>query len=523
MWGQRQITFLHRICVLLCAALTLLVVLGGSIVVITERIRFYEEATILSTSAAFLHGQLLYVPADASAEYSLLYGPITFFAYLPPLMTGAQRLQTYEVWSLLALALTLVLVFLTFRTRFSLSVSFGSTALVAAIVSRMTANVWAIKADVWILMFSALGIFVACQLRPRVAAIIISLCGALLVDLKITLFLIALLPCLLLGQRERTSRLPAILSAIAIPLFALLPFALPHVSLRSYAALLIEYRGRSTSTAMIHINAIITLLILLPTLTLVWAAWKTQREATQTYLRFRFLYILLLLAACVVAVVSGAKVGGGPWHCIVLVLPCLPLNADLWRIASSAGKRAFFFATTRSAPILAVCAALFITAWTSLAAGIKERLHDPPGDTPVSMRDVEDDLIAISRQYPHTVLQMGYSDRAHYNLTFVRSILQIRGNPLIIDGNARNEADLIHRSISPAILSAVAECKVQLWIIPKGGAPFSMASPYYLDPAADRSQMSPDLYSETFRKTFLAHNRRVPEVSRYFDLWKCEP
>ena len=116
---------------------------------------------------------------------------------------------------------------------------------------------------------------------------------------------------------------------------------------------------------------------------------------------------------------------------------------------------------------------------------------------------------------------MGYSDRTHYNLTFTRPLLQIRGNPLLLDANARNEADLVHKPLSPALLAALAQCKVQVWIIPKGGDPFSMLSPYYLDPLVNHKGMNPDLYPESFRKVFQTHYVQISDPSRYFNLWVC--
>ena len=75
-----------------CWLLVGLLLVGGLAPVVTERMQFYEEATIVSTTAAFWHGQPIYVAPQAAAEYSLLYGPVTYLAYLPALWGGAQGL-----------------------------------------------------------------------------------------------------------------------------------------------------------------------------------------------------------------------------------------------------------------------------------------------------------------------------------------------------------------------------------------------------------------------------------------------
>ncbi len=496
------------------ALLVLLVVLCGLVVVHTERVRFYEESTILATTAAFHHGQPLYTAAGAAAEYSLLYGPVTFFAYLPPMLVGAERLAAFEAWSLLALAGTFCFVFLTIRTLAGTTFAFLSTALAAAIVARVTGNVWAIKADVWILFFAALGLLAAVRFRPWVSMAFVAVAGAALLDLKPTLLLVALLPMVLLARRART---PALAAALVMPLLALLPFASSGVSLPGYAALLRDYSTRPTALAMLRLNVVLTLLILLPTLALLWACRKTPDLTApgSSVLGQEGVYLGLLALAALVATVTGAKIGGGPWHCAVLILPCLALNAVLWRRLPHETSPALL------APFAAVVSALCLAALPALAAGVRERLHDPPGDTTVSIPAVEADLMTLMARHPGVTMQMGYSDRAHYNLTYVRPILQMRGNPLLLDGNARNEADLLHRPVAPALLDSLAHCTVRLWLIPRGGVPFSMESPYFLDPTVDRSRMQPALYPDDFRRVFLTHYHPTAEPDPYFTLWAC--
>lgn len=520
LWTQRRWALLRQATRFVCAGVICLTVVCGLVTVVTERVRFYEESTVLSTVAAFHHGQPLYLSAQAPMEYSLLYGPVTYFAYLPPMLAGAERLQAYEAWSILALALLFGLNLLALGRRYGTTVALVFCSLMAAIFARVTGNIWAIKADVWILFFSSMGLYAALRLRPWMAALLVAVSGAALVDLKLTLLLIALLPCVLLAEK-RSGRLPAGISCLLLASVTLLPFLLPGVSLRNYLQLLLEYSGRSTSWPMLRINTEMTTLILLPSVTLLWAAFRADGPATRKWLIAHRGFLVLFLFASVVATLTGAKDGGGPWHCVVLAVFCLFVNAELWSIATRCGVLAFLLTPTSSAPFLAVGGALLLTFPLALAAGVRERLRDSPGDTPVSMRAVENDLLDISKRYPNRTLQMGYSDRAHYNLTFTRPILQIRGNPLLLDANARNEADLVHKPLSPALLEALAQCKIQVWIIPKGGVPFSMLSPYYLDPLVNHKGMSPDLYPEVFRKVFQAHYVRINDPSRYFNLWAC--
>lgn len=522
LWAKLRLAQLRLMWRILCGIFVLLVVGCGLVAVVTERIRFFEEATVLSTVAAFWHGQALYPSTQAPVEYGLLYGPVTYFMYLPPMMGGALRLWGYEAWALGALGGTFLLLFLALRRKFGVSVALGSAALLAANVARFTGNEWAIKADVWILLFSALSFWASSRLQSWTAACVIAVAGAMLVDLKATLLLIALLPFVLLWQRERSARVPVVVFALLLPLLALLPFSLPGVSLSNYVRLLLEYKSHATSARVLAINTQMTLIIFLPTFTLLWAAMSVAPRTACSWIRERSAYLVILIVACVVATVTGAKEGGGPWHCVVLVIPSLFVDAELWRLAAPTELPSLFQNPRRFAPILGVSLALFVTGLKLLAGGVKERLYDQPGDTPVSMRDVENDLLAISQRYPGETIQMGYSDRAHFNLTNVRPILYVRGNPLFVDPQARNEADVIGKPISPEVLNALARCKIQLWVIPKGAEPFSMESMYWLDPTVDRKGMEAALYPANFRQTFFEHYREIQQTSRYFNVWACQ-
>jgi len=290
----------------------------------------------------------------------------------------------------------------------------------AIFIPRHAAVEWAIKAEPWLLLLSALGLWAACRLPRWRAACVIAIAGAMLVDMKATILLVALLPCVLLWQRERSARVPAAVCAfILIPLLAILPFALPGVSIGNYLQILLGYQKHPV------------------------------------------------------------------------------LVANLLRNAQ-------------------------MTARKSLKMAVEQTLYVLPDETQVSARDTENDLLAISRRYPGKTMQMGYSDYAHYNLTFVRPVLQIQGNPLFLDAITRTEKNFIGEHESPELVDALARCTIQLWVIPKGGAPFSLEDLYYyFSTATDKSGMDPELYHESFRQTFLTHYEKIQQPSRYFDVWAC--
>ena len=115
-------------------------------------------------------------------------------------------------------------------------------------------------------------------------------------------------------------------------------------------------------------------------------------------------------------------------------------------------------------------------------------------------------------------MEMGYTDLDHYELTFARPLLQMRGMPLFVDGVARNEADLIGKPVGAGVMGALESCEYPDWVLPAEGEPFSMASLYFLDGTISAR----DLYPKSFATEFKKHYRMV-ERGEYFALWECAP
>ncbi len=501
----------------ICVLIVLLTIGCGLFGVCAERIYSHDEASVLSIAAAFRHGQLLYPRAEAPVEYALLYGPVTFLVYLPPMFAGQDRLGAYQLWVLIALAGTYAFVYFALRWRFGVFVALGITALLAVFVSRFAAFEWGIKGDVWILFFSAIGMWGLMCLSNWSAAVVLAITGAMLVDLKVTTLVVAILPCILLWQRERRAHLPAFLSACSIPIFALLPFAMPAISLAGYAEQLRDASHAPFIKSILHTNLYALLLLFLPSFGLFWAAFIEKPDVTRSWLRRRAWYLLAFGMAALVAILTGARNGAGPWHCMVLAIPLLLVNTELWNIASLAGSRAVLLRPGRAAPLWALGVSMLAISISGLIQVSGGSSYDFLKVGPASMPSVERELIGIMKQYPATTLQMGYSDMHHYYLTFMRPVLQMHGNPLFIDPDARDEADLIGRPISPAVLSALGRCDIKIWILPRGGPPFSMEAPYFVETnVKDRS-----LYSEAFRRLFFASYQQIPGNAQYFDLWAC--
>lgn len=497
------------------AVLVILATIGvGLLAAAEERVRFHDEPTVLCIAAAFLHGQSLYPTTGSPAEYALLYGPATYLVYTPPMLLGAVRLRVFQLWVTCALAGAYFFFFHMLRPRLGLRSALFFTGVLAVFVALLPDSELATKSDVWILLCSALGFWAAVRLPRWPAALVIAAAGAMLIDFKVTLPLVALLPCIVLGQRERLARTPAVLSLVAMPCLALLPFASPAISLAGYGEQLHAAGHHGCSPRLFGLNLRFTATMLLPLAAAFWLALTADKAKTFAWIRERKAFLLALAAAIVVADVTGAKIGAGPWHCMVVAVPLVWLTAHLGRMGVDHGSTDI--EPSRLAPAMIVAVGLCGILLLVLRTAVGLRLHDPAGDVQVSMPAVEGDLLRLAREHAGVALQMGYSDEAHYNLSFVRPVLQILGSPLLLDADARNEATLVAAPPPPAVLVSLRQCTVKLWIVPKG-EPFSMISPYFLEGSTHER----DLYPEAFRSVFFNAYQKIPSGSAYFDLWAC--
>lgn len=514
----------HRGPIQLSAKVAALLVLalavgGGLIAAVSDRILFHDEASVLTIAAAFHNGQPLYPAAQAPVEYGLLYGPATYLLFLPPMFFGGVRIGIYQAWSILALALTLLFVYLVARrVPVGRLQAFAAAALFAIMLSPLMLSVWSIKGDVWVLLFSACGLWASLSLNRWPAAILVAISGAVLVDLKFPLLLLSLLPCILLWQRDRKAHLPGLIAAVLVPSFALLLFAVPGLSLSGYAYQLRAAGHHGFSLSIFFINVPYFLFLLLPSFALLWFALRTKRHATQVWVRHRKTFLLLTAAVFVTAMITGIKRGAGPWHGMVATVPLIFINTELWALCSLSGLPDDRSRLAAFSPVLAFPAIMLPLAPIALTHAVYRHFHDRPPYVHASMPAVEREVLAIVQQHRHQTLQMGYSDTAHYNLTFIRPVLQLTGVPLIFDPDARNEADLLGQPLTAAASRALEDCTIDLWLIPRGGRPFSMASLYSLDGTIP----STPLYPSSFQLAFLAHYHQVPNnENQYFDLWAC--
>ncbi|GAA3764178.1 hypothetical protein [Terriglobus aquaticus] len=480
-----------------------------------------DESSVLSVAAAWVHHQPMYPSLDAPVDYGVLYGPATYLLFTLPMLFHAENVMAYQAWVALGLAAMLAFSFVAMRRLARPAVAAAAFGYYVFTVGLKAANQWSNKGDPWILLFLAVAFWAALRLKPRQADVTIALCGAVLIDIKANLFLLALLPFLLVSRPDRKARTTAILAIPGMVLLALVPFLLPGISLSGYGIQLALASRHGLSRSLFLINVMYFVRVFaLPFGASLWMLHRGDPERASRYLHRRRSFLLLLAAASLVAVVTGAKNGAGAWHLVPLGLPFALVIAEMWNEAPPLTPANL---PLRLAPALWVFGTLAVHGIERTADAIHTRFYnDIPSLNEYDFADVQRDMLQVQADHPGDTLQVGVSGGHEYTLTRLRYLYVMRGQPLFTDPNAQAERDGSHVPFSPAVLHALADCTISLWLIPSSSEPpFSMGGGYASAASGTAGLLTdPHLYPQPWPDIFQQHYHRVVK-SRYFDLWAC--
>ena len=490
----------------------LVVGITGPILCAGRHMIYHDEPTVIAVAAAELHGQPLYHAADAGDRYSVLYGPMVFWVYVPPMLAHIVDLRVYQIWVGLPLLFAGLIVFRIVRRAGS---HFGSgLALLPYTVTVfiVAANEWAMKGDAWMLLFFSLELQLALVLPANAAVVAVAVAASLLINVKATAVCLACVPMAILGRRLGGAK--ALQAGLLAAVFTALPFLVPGVSARHYIYWLRTSSRHGIDLHMVAGNTALMIFMALPVSVLLCLLVWWERTQTLRWLGQHRIVILVSVTACLVLVVTGAKVGAGPWHCAPMAPLFAWFTAVLWRrcrelpLLVQPLPRAFL--------ATAVLSQLLVGALALRSGVVVHWRGDYPASHTVPGRLLAQDLASIVRAYPRTQIQMGYGDDETYEMTWQRPILVLLGNHYSLDADNLNEMEFAGIGLPEATLAELRTCRSRMYLIPKGAAPFSMHSLYYLGGATAPKLLFP----ESFRQEFFRSYQKSGS-SRYFDLWSC--
>jgi hypothetical protein len=214
----------------------------------------------------------------------------------------------------------------------------------------------------------------------------------------------------------------------------------------------------------------------------------------------RWLHGSLAVGMALVAL-AASKPGAGPYH----LLPFAPalVHAVASRPRSSeADAAADRWRRTGAASYVTACA---VIAFLQISYLVWATTRTPG-------TELAADLRRIVASNPSARIEMGYS-AGNEGFSYVRPILVFDQREYLFDGPAIQEHQLSGIELPAASIQAVASCRIALWLIPRGGEPFSLRNRY---PLTGQAPLFPDAMRVAFRNAYV-HSAN----SEFFDLWTC--
>lgn len=326
---------------------------------------------------------------------------------------------------------------------------------------------------------------------PRWMAVALGTAVALLVNLKVhsLLYVLPIIGLLVSHRQWRELRLGALVAAVGIAA----PFLASDLfSIRNYIQLLAGATQHPLSFALLERNIAFLVFLALPLVACVVYGRKAVGDDAGG------VYLVTLGGVGVLVCLIGSKAGAGPHH----LLPLLPLVA--WGMGQP--LRAFVRSgTLRLVPT--VLAAAWVVVLLGFAGRVQMRVW-----TSIQQdegRLVIADLAAIRATYPAASIQMGTAGPDQWSLYWYRPALRSHNPVDFVDATTRMDAHLLGRDLPASTRDVLERGQFDIWLIPKGGAPFTQTS--YYPPFGE-------IFSRDVRQAF-EHGYRRARGSAYFDIY----
>jgi hypothetical protein len=464
------------------------------------------EVSVADLSYLSVHAQPVYTGVSDPERYSLLYGPLCYLPYGLALRAFGSTITTLKLAVVLYNCTLILLLWFLFRHLLSRKSTVIAIGLVLCALMMKQMAMFLIRGDV-ALAVAVAGALLAVSLRRTAWAVgAFSLACAFAIDIKFTAVFYLLVPLYFLCRRQ--PRLAAWLSNPLTAAFAMLPFALPNMSLRHYLAWLHEASNHPLSLKLFLVNMVFLAILAVPPLVL------SPRGILTYFNRHRIIFLLLLFSAAGSAL-TGSKVGAGRSHLNPTIIVFAYVTGLLWdeqNQAGGLGKLPQYFLMLY-ALVLCVPAVNQVRSLWSICAMRR----------PYALA-VASDLSSIQSRYRDRAIELGYGNSASKAepveaVTNFRTQLVLSGNPVTVDAGALFDMGLSRLPMPASTVAAVSTCRIGTWLIPEGEEPFEVANGY----AVDVPKLFPDdhLFSAAFRNAFRTHYKKV-DRSKYFDIWECE-
>jgi len=452
------------------------------------------QVAAVAYRAAFYHGQI-YGPLNAGAQFSMLYGPITYLAQMPAFLLLGGSLFTAKVTGVIVLVVSLWFVYRSCRTLASTSESIIALGLVCLVLAFFQNMSFLNRPEPILLLCVAVPVWMIATGRECWAFLVTSIAVALAINLKISGVLYLLPAIAFLLYRAKLRRVIEGLSAATV--LVVLPFLLPSVSIMNYLAILrVDAKHGISLIGLVECFQWATVLLVLIFSSVLWRYRKGEKLSLHGVI-FLGSLAFAIAGACVI----GAKPGSGPHH-LIPFLGILP-HAYFWLRKDGLSGSYVPGGVPVFIPLALTLCLLAALQMERMALGFRTESEEG--------RSVVDEIHSILHDYPTQSIEMGYGDNVYEEPTYYRMLLVFAGNPYTIDAVPVQELQFGGKELPAASTSLLDGCRTDIWLIPKGEQPFATRNGY---------NMHLRVFDNDFRMAFVSHYHEIVS-RRFFEVWRC--
>ena len=438
------------------------------------------ESSVLIVGWQYIHGMPMYGIESGAPHFATYYGPLAYLAALPGVLLFGPGITSAKLVFVLAPLAALAILARHVRQRGPASARATLLLLTSGLLSLGVTAYWLRPDPLEMLLVTAAVVLGA----GVTGAFGVGICLGLAVNLKVHAFLY-FAPVLFDLLQRRGWRHAALAIGISIVVF-LLPFLAHGISLADYRFALAQQVGaRSIDPHLVVLWLYWSLLLAVPLIAGLTTAGPDVSLADRRY----------TWAAIVTLAVLGYPAtfpGAGPYH----LMPLIPVLADA-------------FGRLRPRHMVPVLAPIALFAVGVGAFGRAVVMLVGRG----GMNAAAQEAVLLADSRPGVSVQVGYGHTLEdYELSQLsRTLLSLHGRPALIDGQVLMELAVAGIDGSQRWIPLLRDCRVVLWVIPRGEEPFTLGTFYNAAPPFDAA----------FRTEFHAAYRLEHSGPR-FDVWECD-
>jgi hypothetical protein len=446
------------------------------------------EPTIPAVASVFRVGKPLYPALDAPERYAHIYGPDLFIAQAAAMAVLGESIRVSKSVGVLAILGSLLFAYRLFAARAGrFPAALGTAACALIFMCFGNASFWS-RPDPLLVVCVIVGLH-ACETRDRAwALLMLGAAAGVAINLKVSGPIYFIPAYTLVGVRHGWRTVAgaiAVAIAVAIP-----PFLIVNVSVTHFAQYVALSARNGLMAAKLRQNAEWVLYLVAPLAAAEYAWRRAPDSASGAHLAGAVSTTLAAIA------VLAAKPGAGPFH----LMPGAPLVAygivrapiHVW---DERWLRSLAVAVAATALVIAVQGqAVFLRM-------VIDRDRNP----------VAADLVRFADAHRSGKIGVGYSGTSH--LSFARPEIVFRTHDYLLDAPAIQEHRLSGLELPESTYRAMADCRMQYWLIPDAGEPFDTPNAYWPKGPAT-------VFSDEFRRSFLVRYRMTGRTA-YFTVWEC--